>query len=116
MVVGMIDGPAFDLLEEERLDLRTCGAVMMNTDGATEAMDAKGEELGQEALEAAVARAATGPVQAIVDAVVLAVDQHAAGTPQHDDITLVVLRWRGERDAQRSSAGGHPVTETRNQP
>ena len=116
MVVGMIDGPAFDLLEEERLDLRACGAVLMNTDGATEAMNAQGDELGQEALEAAVARAAPGPVQAIVDAVMHAVDAHAAGTPQHDDITLVVLRWKGERGLEASTAGEPTLAQTRNQP
>lgn len=96
MVAGMIDGTAFDTLEEARIRLDECGAVVLNTDGATEAMSRKDEEFGMDRLVAAIHSRQEQPPREIIAGIVQEVDAFTGDRPQHDDITLVVMRWKAD--------------------
>ncbi|MGC4049115.1 MAG: SpoIIE family protein phosphatase [Paludibaculum sp.] len=77
---------------EGELELASGDLVVLYTDGVTEAMNPGGEEFGEERLARAIGAGLARSVQDLRDGLVRAVDEFAAGAPQHDDITLVVLR------------------------
>lgn len=61
------------------------------SDGITEAMDSAGELYGDERLHGAIAANAGLDSGPLVEAIVAEVDGFAAGAPQADDLTLLVL-------------------------
>lgn len=96
-----IKGPAIGLLPKARflsalrqrsLALEAGDCLCFYTDGATEAKNLLGDELEERGLARAFRNASHQPAQQTIDALVAAVDEHQAEAPQHDDITLVVLR------------------------
>jgi phosphoserine phosphatase RsbU/P len=62
------------------------------SDGVTEAVNAAGEEFGEERLIQTLKRHQNEPAAAIVDRVNADVAEFAAGAPQADDITLVIAK------------------------
>jgi sigma-B regulation protein RsbU (phosphoserine phosphatase) len=67
-------------------------ALVLFSDGVTEAQNADGEEFGEARLFE-VLRACPGqPGAEVIDRVFAAIDAFAAGAPQFDDITVVVAR------------------------
>jgi sigma-B regulation protein RsbU (phosphoserine phosphatase) len=63
------------------------------TDGISEAMNAADEEWGEERLADAVRTCAAGlPPSKMIARLLECADQFAAGAPQHDDMTLLVVR------------------------
>lgn len=95
-------GPAVGLFPGARFGARTLtltpgAAVVLATDGVTEAFDAGGAVFGLPATEAELARLAAGPAdaEAIVAGLAAAVAGFANGHPQSDDLTCLALRWRG---------------------
>src|SRR5215471_2746091 len=73
-------------------DLDDGSLLVAFTDGATEAINRQGEEWGDEGLIEVVCRAASLSASEIIRHIFAALDSFTAGTPQQDDITLVVLR------------------------
>ncbi|OLD63187.1 MAG: hypothetical protein AUI33_13050, partial [Ignavibacteria bacterium 13_1_40CM_2_61_4] len=69
--------------------------LVLFTDGVSEAMNEAGEELGEEPIEEVVKGHIDDPAQEILSAVVNRVKEHSKGTPQSDDITLIVARTTG---------------------
>lgn len=61
------------------------------SDGITEAMDGAGELYGDERLHAAIGAGAALGSAPLLEAIIAEVDGFAAGAPQADDITLLVL-------------------------
>ena len=92
-----VSGPLLGVLPEARFAatadrLEPGDALVLYTDGATEAQDAAGRELGPEGLDRLLARAPRPP-DALADAVVAAVDAWAGDEgAEDDDLTLVVVR------------------------
>jgi sigma-B regulation protein RsbU (phosphoserine phosphatase) len=62
------------------------------TDGVIEAMNPQDEEWGEERLIPAVAQNARQPAAAIIPSLLSEADRFASGAPQHDDMTLVVMK------------------------
>lgn len=62
------------------------------TDGFTEAMNQEREEFGDQRLVQAVSAFAGKPVRDLIPALIDKVDQFSAGAPQHDDMTMIVLK------------------------
>jgi len=78
--------------EEATVAFRSGDALVLFTDGVSEAMSRGQEEYGEERLEG-VLRATLGrPAQEILDAVHQDVLVHTQGAPQSDDITMMVLK------------------------
>jgi sigma-B regulation protein RsbU (phosphoserine phosphatase) len=68
-------------------------ALVLYTDGITEAHDPQQQMYGLDRLETVCREAPISPVQNLVDRVISSVDEFAGGTPQYDDITLMVIRY-----------------------
>jgi sigma-B regulation protein RsbU (phosphoserine phosphatase) len=77
--------------EEATVVFRPGDALILFTDGVSEAMSRVQEEYGEERLEV-ILRATLGrPAQEILDAVHQDVLVHTQGAPQSDDITMMIL-------------------------
>ncbi|MCD5391149.1 SpoIIE family protein phosphatase [candidate division NPL-UPA2 bacterium] len=90
MALGVDEGPLFNqALEELQIELKSGDAVILYTDGITEAMNADSEEFGlQRLLDIAKKGEGSSDLVAKIDR---EVSQFTGGIPQRDDITLVVL-------------------------
>jgi sigma-B regulation protein RsbU (phosphoserine phosphatase) len=64
------------------------------SDGVSEAVNAAGEEFGEDAIPGAVQPALDRSPQEVLDALLAAVRAFADGTPMKDDVTAVVVRYR----------------------
>jgi sigma-B regulation protein RsbU (phosphoserine phosphatase) len=62
------------------------------TDGISEAMSASDEEWGVDRLITALRSACSAPPQVILDRIMACAEAFVAGAPQHDDMTLIVMR------------------------
>jgi len=86
--VGMTDQPTFTT---HATDLEPGDTLFAFTDGITEAYSPEGELFGDERLEDLLERAGLETGHALVTRVVTAVDHHANGAEQSDDITALAL-------------------------
>lgn len=80
--------------QEEKHALRPGDVLFLLTDGFTEAMNTNGELFGNERLEKAIARLEAGSMTAaeLLNAVTSEVLHHVGDAPQHDDMTMVVVK------------------------
>lgn len=93
IALGLSDGPLFeDKLEETSLELRAGDAVVLVTDGVTEAMSPAGETFGNPRLLDVVGRGAGDDAVKLRTRILEAVDRHVDTAPRFDDLTLVVIR------------------------
>jgi sigma-B regulation protein RsbU (phosphoserine phosphatase) len=74
------------------VDLATGDLLVGFTDGISEALNPQDEEWGEPRLIEVASRCRDLPPSETVERIVAAVDAFCAGAPQHDDMTLVVLR------------------------
>ncbi len=79
-------------IAQHEIRLRSGDIVVFYTDGVTEAMNEDFDEFGMERLCAIIQSARQGEASDIMRAITTAVEDHAGGTPQSDDITLVVMK------------------------
>jgi serine phosphatase RsbU (regulator of sigma subunit) len=79
-------------LEELTLPLGRDDLFFFFTDGVSEAMDAEGDCFGELRLSAFLAAHAGGTPEAIRDRLLQEVAAFVQGQPQHDDITIVIVR------------------------
>jgi phosphoserine phosphatase RsbU/P len=93
---GFVLGPMEDMnYETERLTLQPGDALFLYTDGVTEATNFADKLYGEPQL---LADLQSGPKEDLVDMVHnirIAVTRHADGAPQSDDVTMVVMKYRG---------------------
>lgn len=91
--VGLLGAKRFEEdIREKTLVLETGDCLCLYTDGVTDAKNLLGEEFGSRALARALRASADQPAEKTINELVDAVDTHQADAPQHDDITLIVLR------------------------
>jgi sigma-B regulation protein RsbU (phosphoserine phosphatase) len=88
-VVGLIEFASYAAAEVE---LRPGDVLLGYTDGLSEAMNTADEEWGEERLAQALRAAAALPAAQAVERLIAEADAFAAGAPQHDDMTLLVVR------------------------
>jgi sigma-B regulation protein RsbU (phosphoserine phosphatase) len=77
----------------ERVELRAGEAIVLYTDGVTDAVGGDDERFGPERLLATLAEPA-GSAQELVDRVAAALRDFAGGATQRDDVACLVLRRR----------------------
>jgi len=70
--------------------------VVVCSDGVTEARDAEGSEFGHDRMTATIVGSHGQAPSAVLGQLMRAVDDFSRGAPQADDLTLLVLRYRGE--------------------
>jgi phosphoserine phosphatase RsbU/P len=94
------DGPVVGLLAiapytEQSMTLMPGDLLLLYTDGISEAMTHDDEEWGEERLIAAAEKVKDKAACEILREIFDAADAFTAGAPQHDDMTLLVLKLEG---------------------
>ena len=89
--LGMKDDSTY---EERTIRLTKGDILFMLTDGFTEAMNDRQEVFGTDRIEEVLRPGSIDalPAQVIIDRLTTAVQSHAANAPQHDDMTMVVVK------------------------
>jgi sigma-B regulation protein RsbU (phosphoserine phosphatase) len=88
-VIGLIEHCAY----QQGIVTLTAGDLLVAyTDGISEAMNAANEEWGEDRLMAAVVPKRAMPAVALIDSLMTSADAFVAGAPQHDDMTVLVVR------------------------
>lgn len=98
IAVGMMEG--FDYVGES-ITLRPTEAIFLYTDGVTEAENHTHDLFGEEATLAALADARAHSVRSardFINYVAAAVEHHAGGADQSDDITMLVVEYKGMKE------------------
>jgi sigma-B regulation protein RsbU (phosphoserine phosphatase) len=90
-------GPVIGLIEEceyqqGSVTLAAGDVLVAFTDGVSDAMNAAMEEWGEERLMETVEPNRSAAAHALIEQVMTAADAFVAGAPQHDDMTLLVVR------------------------
>ena len=95
MPVGLIETAEFAVVEQQ---LAPGDKIVIYSDGVTEAQNTGKGFFGKKRLREAIEAHAAESCTAIHDAIQEAVAAFTEGAPQSDDITLVVLEFRGRPD------------------
>ena len=90
-------GPVIGLIEDcfyqqGSVSLEPGDVLVAYTDGISEAMNDAEDEWGEEQLKDAVRPHRQAPPRDLIDRIMKSADAFVAGAPQHDDMTLIVLR------------------------
>jgi sigma-B regulation protein RsbU (phosphoserine phosphatase) len=94
IALGFDKGPVFErTVEEGTVVLEHGDRVVSYTDGTVESMNAANEEFGDEKFQAMIKQLATRDSNQMLNLMVKALDEHKGEGPQHDDITMVTLRY-----------------------
>jgi phosphoserine phosphatase RsbU/P len=91
MVLGLFPTATY---ESATIRLKPEDHLILFTDGVLEALSTKGEEFGEERMRALLQQHARATSAEILAALQEAVMAFAAGAPQHDDITMMVLGFQ----------------------
>ncbi len=90
---GIVLGAFEDIvLEEQRLDLAPGDALILYTDGVTEALNGEGEEFGEDRLRAVIAANVGASADETIGAICGALAAFTGGAEPADDVTVVVVR------------------------
>jgi serine phosphatase RsbU (regulator of sigma subunit) len=92
-VVGLLERAPYD---QEVVQLEPGDSVVIFSDGVSEALSQAGEEFGDDRLIAAVEPVRTLGAEALVETLIAAVRDFTRGAAQSDDITAMVVRYRGK--------------------
>jgi sigma-B regulation protein RsbU (phosphoserine phosphatase) len=94
---GPVIGLVQQYYQQDSLSLEAGDLVVLFTDGVSEAMNARNEEWGEDRLIEVAKTWHRLPALEVMTRILSAVEAFAAGAPQYDDMTLVVLRILTER-------------------
>jgi sigma-B regulation protein RsbU (phosphoserine phosphatase) len=89
MILGILPMAAY---QESRVRMEPGDALVLYSDGVTEAVNPADEDFGEQRLAELVASLKDRPAKEIVEAIHTAVAQFTQGAPPADDITVVVAR------------------------
>jgi phosphoserine phosphatase RsbU/P len=93
MALGIDSGDVFDRITGDlSVPLERDDCLVLYTDGVTEMLDANGGEFGPERMIRSVRASASEGAQGVIARLTDDVRNFAAGHPQNDDITLIVVR------------------------
>jgi sigma-B regulation protein RsbU (phosphoserine phosphatase) len=90
--LGLMDGVAY---EQGECAFAPGDALLLYSDGITEALDARGQEFGEERLRALWSEHGGGRPAAVIDTVFAAVEGFRGRALQSDDMTIVVVGPHG---------------------
>ena len=91
-VVGVLHGAEYD---DGEMQLEAGDLIVVYSDGVTEATNVRGEEFGRERIVEAVRGCHGARPDAALDAIVAAMRGFVGVAPQGDDVTVLVVRYRG---------------------
>jgi len=88
-VIGLMEGWEYS---QGTVELEPGDLFLAYTDGISEAMNAADEEWGEERMKNAVLANQHLRAQGLIEQMMVSADKFVAGAPQHDDMTLIVVR------------------------
>lgn len=83
-----------NIIEEVTIDLIKDDLLIFYTDGITEAKNENLEDFGIDSLKKIILEEVNSDVEGIANKIVKEVTIYSQNSPQHDDITLVVFKWK----------------------
>jgi serine phosphatase RsbU (regulator of sigma subunit) len=89
MPIGIMEGMDY---EDEEIRFGDGDILFLYTDGISEAMDKKHKEFGIERVKKILMASAESPAEEIMFAMYNEIAQFSKGAPQHDDMTVIVVR------------------------
>ncbi len=99
-----LDGPGLALgmmkrstQQQSHVSIERGDILVIYTDGASEAVNEQDEEYGLDRLRDTVRRLRHQSAKTIVDGIFEAIEYHVGDAPQHDDITLMVIKRNPDR-------------------
>jgi phosphoserine phosphatase RsbU/P len=92
MVLGLFEQASFD---QETVMMRAGDLVVAFSDGVTEALNAEGEEFGDDRLLACVDEHRANDPEQLLEALLADIRSFCADATQSDDITVVLVRYDG---------------------
>jgi sigma-B regulation protein RsbU (phosphoserine phosphatase) len=93
MPVGLMETADFEVRQAA---LTAGDKILLYSDGVTESQNPEGEFFGRQRLRQVIAAHQPESSRELRDAVAAAIAAFTEGAPQADDITLLVLEYRGE--------------------
>ena len=90
MILGVL--PTTIPYQSDIVELKPGDAVILFTDGITEAMDVNGEEFSDERLENLTVQYCKESAKVILEKIKASVDEYTRGAEQSDDITSVIIK------------------------
>jgi phosphoserine phosphatase RsbU/P len=91
--LGLERGPIFeDAIEELRIPVKPDGLFLFYTDGITEAMNEKNQQLGEEAVLEVLKTNRRLSAERIQQTILSTVEQFRGSAEQNDDVTMVVVK------------------------
>jgi serine phosphatase RsbU (regulator of sigma subunit) len=106
IALAVMEGSVFGVTQEQEIQLARGETVLLYTDGVTEAVDRDSLEFGEARVQVKMLKESHLGPQALLDSIVAEVEKFSQGMPQHDDMTMVALRWRGFSDADVAAVAG----------
>ncbi len=97
LVIGLLPNAQY---QEQCVSMRPGDVLLTYTDGISEAMTADDEEWGEDRMFEAARAAGDGSADDILRAIFQAADQFTAGAPQHDDMTLLIMKLEPSRECR----------------
>jgi serine phosphatase RsbU (regulator of sigma subunit) len=88
-VVGLLAGAAY---KQQMFQLLSGDILLAFTDGISEAMNGAEDEWGEDRMVAEAQAHADLNAAKLLQRLFCAADEFAAGAPQHDDMTLIVVQ------------------------
>jgi serine phosphatase RsbU (regulator of sigma subunit) len=93
LICGLFEQATY---QEETIQLQPGDMLLIFSDGISEAMNAAGDEFGDDRILSCLQQHARADVGEVLECLVQTVATFASGTIQGDDMTAVVLRYRGD--------------------
>jgi len=106
--LGLNYGNRFNLsLEEIEVNLKENDMIVLYTDGITEAKNIDMEDFGETKFEQILLENSTKTPDEISNEVIKEISQFSKHNTQHDDITLVIFKWKSqtEKDLKNLKTG-----------
>ncbi len=94
VALGVVEGFVF---QSRTVALQPGDSLFLYSDGVTEAMNEQDELYGEDRLEAELAGLRDAPMKELIEGVARSVLAFTRGAPQSDDITMMRLLYKGEK-------------------
>lgn len=93
--LGLDRGDTFArTIEEREIQLQDEDTIIVYTDGITEAKNNEMADFGEQRLEDLIIAKNNGSIDSLSNEIMSAVSCYQKDTSQHDDITLVIFKWK----------------------
>jgi len=92
MIVGLFPDAGY---EQATVQLAKGDLLTLFSDGVSEALNAAGEEFGEDRIRSTIAAPGCDSTDALLQTLLAAVRQFALGAVQNDDVTAMVIKYLG---------------------